>query len=132
MAFTLPDFNLTCNVYTGPWLSKVLRVSPDCNLALARRVQLGYLPSGVVFGFAMATMSLLLPAATDVRDMSTGVPDYDIVECPAGSGRWYGVLGVDDIGKGFANEHRIAYLQKLYQALDPVGLAGCVWPIPIP
>lgn len=132
MAFTVPEMPLTCDIYQGPWLTKVLRVSSPCNLAVGRRVQDGELPIGIVFGMSMPTMSLLLPSGTDIRDYSTNDLDYDIVECPQGSGRWYGVLGVDDVGKGFGNEHRLAYLSKIYEFLDPTPLAGCVWPTPIP
>lgn len=132
MAYTLPEFNLTCNIYTGPWLTKVLRISPDCNLAMSKRVQEGAVEIGVGFGFSNPTMSLLLPPLTDVRDASGASEQYDIIECPAGSSRWYGVLGVDDIGKGFANEHRVAFISKLFQAQDPTPFAGAIWPTPIP
>jgi hypothetical protein len=64
-------------------------------------------------GVPIVAMSLLLPALTDVRATQGvgGVPDT--VEVPAGSGRWYGVAGVDDIGKGYANEHRTACILAL-------------------
>ena len=61
-------------------------------------------------------MFLLLPALTDVRYTGVGGTSdsfYDIVEVPAGSARWYWVLSVDDAGKGFANEHRVAELQAI-------------------
>lgn len=58
-------------------------------------------------GIPIQSMNLLLPAGTDIRGpQDTGFADS--VEVPAGSARWYGVYFVDDIGKGFANEHRTA------------------------
>jgi len=57
-------------------------------------------------------MSLLLPPLADVRGPQDSV-SADMVEVPAGSGRWYFVVGVDDIGKGFANEHRSAAIFAL-------------------
>jgi hypothetical protein len=53
------------------------------------------------------TMDLLLPAGTDIRGTQDTV-GCDIVEVPAGTGRYYWSLTVDDIGKGWPNEHRIA------------------------
>jgi hypothetical protein len=68
-------------------------------------------------------MWLLLPALTDIRATYTN-GSFDVVDCPAGSGRIYAVVFVDDSGKGFANEHRVACLSQ-YNA------AG-LWPTPIP
>lgn len=63
---------------------------------------------------------LLLPPLTDIQDcFNAGGPDT--VEAPAGSGRFYLVDMVDDLGKGFANEHRFALMEK----------TG-TWPSPIP
>jgi hypothetical protein len=62
----------------------------------------------------------LFPPGTDIRDGS-GPSGIDSLECPAGSGRYYYVTNVDDIAKGFANEHRYALVQKY----PP-------WPEPIP
>jgi len=76
-------------------------------------------------------MQLLLPALTDVRSgVVAAVPDF--VEVPAGSGRWYQVYAVDDIGKGFANEHRIAVILAVSALVNPTAYAGIVWPVPIP
>jgi hypothetical protein len=58
------------------------------------------------------TMNLLLPAKTDVRGPQD-VRSFDMVEVPAGSGRWYSVVFVDDIGRGFANEHRTAGIHAM-------------------
>lgn len=57
----------------------------------------------------MPVMYLLLQAYTDIRGENS-VGGADTVEVPAGSGRYYTVTWVDDIGKGFSNEHRFACL----------------------
>jgi hypothetical protein len=132
MAFTLPSFNLSVDIYTGPWLTKVLRVTSDANLAFGRRSQVQY-PSLGDPGAAPASVYeiLLLPAITDIRSyFLTG--QTDVVEVPSGSGRWYGVEWVDDVGKGFDNEHRAAGLLQISHFLDPVKYAGLSWPVPMP
>lgn len=133
MTFEVPTFNLSAGVYTGPWVGKVFRANLDCNLAFARRVanvQAGFDPTSPVSTLTNI-MSLLLPAGSDVRDHFQGGP-YDVVEVPAGSGRWYAVAGVDDIGKGFGNEHRCAWLVKIGSSLNSVEFPGLVWPTPMP
>jgi hypothetical protein len=133
MSFSLPDFNLICDVYTGPWLTRVLRVSPVCNLAMGRRTAFLTFTIDIVDATQGLSPNLLLPAGTDVRDVScSGSGNADVIECPAGSGRWYQVVNVDDIGKGFGNEHRCASLVKIYEGVDSVRFAGLFWPTPIP
>lgn len=130
MAFTLPVFNLTCNIWRGPWLPlhPVDVVSP-CNLAYGRRVQTNFGNFTGGPGSAVV-MTLLLPPLTDVRSWVQSA-DPDAVEVPAGSGRYYRVEGVDDVGKGFANEHRAATLAQSSQLLSTIFL-GQVWPLPVP
>ena len=65
-------------------------------------------------------MWLLVPTGTDIRDFKTG-GSGDTVEVGAGTGRFYVVCWVDDIGGGFANEHRFAEL-----------VAVAPWPVPYP
>lgn len=131
MAFTLPDFNLSCDVYTGPWLTKVFRFSVSCNLAIGKRSAFFSTDWGAGAPGVHPLPTLLFPAGTDVRDAScTGT--QDIVEVPAGSGRWYQVLGVDDSGKGFANEHRFAHVSKIYEQMNNIVFPGLQWPTPIP
>ena len=104
MSFTVPTFNLTCNIYTGAVFMPPPRVVSPCNLAFGRR---NAMPQGqeTESGISALAMTLLLPPGTDIRsiEMTTGA---DLVEVPAGSNRRYLVTFVDDIGKGFPNEHR--------------------------
>lgn len=60
---------------------------------------------------ALPIMYLLLPRNSDIRGQnSLGGPDTIVV--PTASNRRYNVLWVDDVAKGFGNEHRIAVLQQ--------------------
>jgi hypothetical protein len=131
MAFVLPNFNLTCNIHSVVAGVHTFRLGSPCNLALGRRTGL-ILGAGVQDnGFDALTPSLLLPALTDIRDSSCG-GEMDIVEVPAGTGRWYLVAGVDDIGKGFANEHRVATLFKTWGFPGNGSGLTAPWPTPIP
>jgi len=130
VAFTVPQFPLTCDIYDGPWLSKVFRLSSSCNLGQGRRVQPVEIFENAVPAQYNVTPQLLLPALTDVRDFSAA-PQPDVVEVPSGSNRWYAIWAVDDIGKGFPNEHRFAMLYKIFEGKNPIDFAGCIWPTPI-
>jgi len=131
MPFTVPEFPLTCNIYDGPWIGKSFRNISECNLAQGRRgMPSVILDDGAPTDYTVLSQ-LLLPSLTDVRDGSCG-GESDIIECPAGSGRWYSVVTVDDLGKGFPNEHRFALLHKIWEALNPLVFPGADWPTPIP
>jgi hypothetical protein len=121
MAFSLPTMNLTVNI----WRRIVFPGAPT--YIVAGNLQYGRRYANNSFGVAPPgpdayppTMSLLLPPRTDVQD-AVSAPDGDIVEVPAGTGRYYEVIGVDDVGRGFPNEFRLALLTKF----PP-------WPAPIP
>lgn len=119
MAYRLPTFNLLCNIATGPATPTSVPPTPPyriagqtCQLTYGRRVQVIATGGTTSVGVLVQSMNLLLPPLTDVRGLQDTVgPDF--VEVPAGSGRWYCVSGVDDIGKGFSNEHRTASLFAL-------------------
>lgn len=132
MAFTLPEFNLTCNIWRNPLRFGIdpPDVTSECNLAYGRRTAL---PNALwPANEDGAVMQLLLPAGTDVRDLKCS-NNLDGVEVPAGSGRLYLAIDVDDAGKGFDNEHRIALLVGVSSARTPFAVpAGYMWPAPIP
>jgi hypothetical protein len=118
MSFSVPSFPLSCNIWrNGNPTSNPPDVVSAGNLAWGRRVS-SY--QGLFTAGQDLLMTLLLPPGTDVR--SPICPSgSDVAEVPAGTGRYYTVVNVDDIGRGFANQHRAAVLQ----ALGP-------WPQPIP
>lgn len=107
MPYTLPHFNLTSNIWRLP---DVYPGTPTLSVAS----QL-YLWSRQIPNLSQTTgddwappIALRLPALTDVQPQDT-------VECPAGSGRLYVVLGVEDLHKGFSNEYRVAGLLQQFQ-----------------
>lgn len=53
-------------------------------------------------------VELWFPPLTDVRGWA-GHVDPDVVEFPAGSGRLYTTIYVDDYAKGLPNEFRVAF-----------------------
>lgn len=118
MAFVLPTFNLRCNVWHN--LANPRTNPPDDTFDCQLR---GVNQTSATHGADDGTPAgnyFLFPAGTDVRDADTP-SGGDSLECPAGSGRYYFVLNVDDIAKGFTNEHRYAIVTKYG-----------MWPIPIP
>ena len=120
MAFSPPSFNLTANIWrTTNFTYAAPDVVTPANLAYGRRNN----PSS---GSPDSQMSLLLPKLTDVRGTWNGVA-ADYVEVPAGSHRFYLVQNVDDSGKGFSNEHRIATMGQ-----ELSGLFGFAQPVPLP
>jgi hypothetical protein len=131
MSFNVPTFNLSCNLFDGATPLTVPRLTVVCNLALGRRI--GWYIDGAPSGsFSQGlTPALLLPALTDVRSGATGGPE-DMVEVPAGSSRFYTVTCVDDVGKGFPNEYRIASISQIWSIGPWVALGVPNWPVPIP
>lgn len=122
MAYVLPTLNIDVNIWPSNAVPPVGAPSVQCkaNLAWGKRTAVPSTGGTATLGVVLMTMTLLLPKATNIF----GDPDLNVcccVEAPAGTARFYLVAFVDDIGRGFANEHRAAILvQKL------------PWPIPIP
>ena len=116
MAYVQPQYNITCNIWTGvpgnfpsPPVGPPRIIVQPCALVLGRRVNVVSTGGTGEPGVPLQAINLLLPPGTDIRGPQDTVV-ADIVECPAGSGRVYGVYFVDDIGKGHFNEHRTASL----------------------
>jgi hypothetical protein len=115
MPFTLPNFNLTANIWrNGINVLNPPAVITPCYLSLGRRVLSG--PDSTTFsnptggvGIDMLYRNMGVPALTDVRPAwTTGGPDT--VEVPAGSGVYYKAQDVADMAKGHANEYRFCWL----------------------
>jgi hypothetical protein len=135
MAFRLPTFNLSVNLWTAP---DPVTGTPTrafmANLARGERDTFWNYPLYVGYYGMRVFMQLLCPKGTDIYPNDPGAP-ADLVEVPAGSGRYYQVAMVDDVGKGFANEYRIAWLLAWTAdsgafSVNPWG--AVVWPRPIP
>lgn len=121
MSYRPPTFNLTCNIWnTGSNVGPPTLAGVVCQLRspLYVTMQQGR-PSGVSF---IVTSLILFPALTDVRGGDVaGFGNFSVIECPAGSGRFYTAEHVDDQAKGFPNESRFAYVTQ-----------HTPWPIPTP
>jgi hypothetical protein len=117
MAYRLPTFNMIINVwrFPGPVTGPITFQFTGQLRASLRPAEVT--PTGLNTTFPW---EILAPALTDIRD-GFDVSQGDYVEAPAGSGRHYQILYVDDIAKGFPNEHRVGIIVK-YKA----------WPSPIP
>lgn len=116
MPFIIPTFNLLCNI--APPVADGIPALPagptrifdqPCALVYGKRVNVASTGGTGFAGIPLQVMNLLLPALTDIRGPQD-TTSFDQVEVPAGSGRWYWVAFVDDIGKGWPNEHRTATL----------------------
>lgn len=143
MAFHLPTFNLTCNLWTA---GNPVANPPDVvvlgNLTPYRQglwaVSSAVATINVPSNYESPTQltQLLLPPATDIRGYDTVAPAVPtLVECPAGTGRYYIVYWVEDVGKGFTNEHRLALMQQATAPLllafgNPWAAPGWPWPMP--
>jgi len=130
MAFTLPTFNLSANLWRiggsgGAYAAPDLTVA--CNLSFGRRVEQRRTQQAVLTTNVLSR-GLLLPKLTDIR-ATWNAHAPDLVEVPAGSGRFYGVEDVEDVAKGFTNEYRFACLEYLIVGATIFGMPA---PVPLP
>jgi len=74
----------------------------------------------------LGAFQAFFPALLDIRflNQDPAAPN-PAIEIPLGSGRWYLVVLVDDVHKGFPNEYRIAYLNKGFPSIE-------TFPVPLP
>ena len=138
MAYKTPTMNLTANLWRTP---NVVTAVPDrafvCNLAYGRRTPTLNMLTMFFVGTLTGEQNLLCPKGTDISGIwgNGATFSQDCVEVPAGSGRYYIVASVVDIGKGFSNEYRLASIMQMNEQLavfsgNPWGAA--VWPVPTP
>jgi hypothetical protein len=118
MGYRVPQFNLFCNIGQpdSPGIPAVPALAGwarlyfyPCALAWGHRDHVAWYDTTDSPAIGGNSMFLLLPLLTDVRGAQDSVSN-DVVEVPADSGRWYWVYGVDDSGKGWANEYRCALI----------------------
>lgn len=129
VAFRTPAFNLTCNIYDGSgvnypplyWVGGTPRISGQaCALSHGRLSSRVSSQGGNFLQVPVTIMQLLLPKGTDVRGVESNIAyGLDQVECPVGSGRFYCVTSVDDVGKGYANEYRLAFMMAIVESWHP-------------
>ena len=123
MAFILPTFNINANLWTKPTVPPAAPTfATTCNMANGQRqasrdwVAANLLLDSLYF---LYEVQLLFPKLTDVRGRNS-VSGPSIVEAPAGSGVMWEVRWVYDAGKGFANEHRVAFAAQIPPYVDPL------------
>jgi hypothetical protein len=112
MAFVVPQMPLAVNIWRTRTAGGAYG-APDVvtvgNLSPGKRVFATLLLQTAGGNNNPLPVELLLPKGTDIRARwNNTLPDT--CEVPAGSLRFYDVLWVDDVGKGFANEYRIALI----------------------
>lgn len=152
MPYSEPTFNLDVLIWDGPrtypdeqppdyrvwdpvtWEPRIKTVG---NLAFGKRVGTFAVSAELWQNSGVAPMmQLLLPKETDVRNWqnlgSGTLPD--MIEVPAHSGRIYSLWWFDDVGKGFANEYRIAGITQWSNdaAYFDKRFITYHWPIPTP
>jgi hypothetical protein len=137
VSFRVPEFNLSVNIWRwGTGVSNPPDVTAQGNLSPGRRVFTGASFTEVAASNPPMFMELMLPAGTDVRysPLSPGISG-DMVEVPAGTGRYYYVCQVDDVAKGFSNEYRLALMLpamgSVWEATTTEN-GNEVWPVPYP
>lgn len=135
MPFIVPTFPISANIWHNFVTSINVYASPDvhvvCNLAPGRRVP-AYFVEGLGTGTNPTRLNVfvLFPALTDVRP-ANGTDAPDIIEVPSGSGLFYQLNSVCDMGKGFANEHRVAAVTMITDKVTFFDTAFA-FPVPIP
>ena len=114
----IPTFNLTINVwYNYAGLFPI--VAPPTIVTLASlspgdRV-LGLITAGNFMQF------LSVPALTDLQwNRPGGGSAKDVIELVPLSGRYFHVEYVCDVGKGFANEYRLAVISDILPVPTPI------------
>lgn len=134
--FDLPQFPLTADIYSMfvgyDFNDRFFRATVSCQLrGFGPALKVGWSAQFKLFTEHYAGWALLLPPLTDIRDASCN-GFSDVVEVPSASGRWYVVMYVDDVAKGFANEYRTANLVKMGPDAIPTAVNFPYWPTPIP
>lgn len=122
----IPQFPLTANIWRA---GNAVTNPPDVVSPAQIHVTVN---TGVITALASSLRNQLqrviyLPVHTDVRPQWTGASG-DNIECPAGSGRYYLAVDVDDHSKGFQNEWRMVAVIPTNAGVGPATL----WPMPIP
>lgn len=104
----IPTFNLVCRVWYG------FVPIPPIGAPNLDNVPCQLLAGEFVFGvYTPMDMFLKVPAGTNIHYSRTGAfVGADTVECPKGSGHYYRLTYVNDVARGFANQHRFAIMTE--------------------
>lgn len=133
MPYVIPAMPLDCDVWWNYDPTVTMYSAPDINkvkgcLSPGKRVMLSVPTPTSSPTFYEYPVELLLPPLTNISG-ETDVVFTSVVEVPTGSHRFYVVTYVDDIAKGFANEHRYILMNMFKVAMVFIDVT---WPFPIP
>jgi hypothetical protein len=123
--YRVPAFPLTANVYrsavqlTFPLTGVQPTLTTRCQL---RTRQLPFSAGAIAL---TPVLLLATPSGTDIRQAAAGNPNADVIEVPINTGRYYAVLAVDDVAKGFGNEYRLVAMTQVLTVING-------WPFPTP
>lgn len=103
--YTPPVYNTPINIWhDGTATTDPPDVEATVNFAWDRRGHTDSIDPGAPEN-TIPFMTVLAPSDTDIRGYVNTGGSPDVIEVPAGSGRYYLVHYVDFIGMGFPNEH---------------------------
>lgn len=116
MSYGIPTFNLAVNIWHSSGSAPPPLTPPD--LVTVGNLRFMWTANAVNRGIPTARVfsSLSLPKGTDIRPedgLTNLAGSGDFVEVPAGTGRFYLVEVIEDVGKGFPNEYRSAILRQI-------------------
>lgn len=118
MAYRIPTFNVGVSLWTGGGGGPPVGPARLITTGNLRMMKTAFVVNA---GLSANTvmMFLCLPKLTDVRPSSGfgQIIGSDVAEVPTGSGRFYDVISVDDVARGFPNEYRVATLRQRPRAM---------------
>lgn len=113
MAFTLPNFNVSCFIWHPPNASPAVPdVNVECQLYFTSRGQFDLVPGDPAS--YVPPIYLRVPPGTDLRS-------GDQVECLPGTGWFYTVRWVERVHLGFPNEYLVGIVEQQVGAPPPGG-----------
>lgn len=113
MSFALPTFNLLVNVWRFSYAPPDLPIlTVNGNLTPGPRSRVGDTARNPASP-PSPLMYLLLPSSTVIYGDVDSLGNPDMVEVPAGSGRFYTVHFVDNVATGFPNQYVLCELVRI-------------------
>lgn len=122
MTFKAPVFPVPCNIWHqqfGPAPTRSPDVVTTCSVGYLRFWSAQYSNQGGSTGQTFVVIRL--PKGTNIHDALQlplppvgGQAGGDTIEAPAGSGRFYSVTMLTQVGQGFINEHLNAFCARCY------------------
>ncbi len=114
--YTLPNFNLTCDLYqaiTPPPVGPITYAAVPCQMYINTRMAAYGNGNGMVLRIPYN------PAVVLIGPQPWAALSGMIVNCPIGSASWYEILFADVAHRGFPNQYVLAQLIQLDPAVLP-------------